>query len=92
MRGGEAERVQASAEGGARGLHTLPLTVWNCIRMAALVSVLAWTFGSWTKFLPRLASGGSSPVRAILMHSMMVVLPEPLLPTIRVRGFRNAMT
>jgi hypothetical protein len=71
---------------------TLPLTVWNCILIAAFVSVLACTFGSWMKFLPRFASGGSSPVSAILMHSMIVVLPEPLLPTMSVSGLRNAMT
>ena len=50
----------------------MPLTVWNCSLIAAFVSELACTFGSWMKFLPRLASGGSSPVSAILMHSMMV--------------------
>ena len=33
--------------------------------------------------------GGSPPVQPILRHSMIVVFPHPLSPTIMVSGFRN---
>lgn len=72
-----AARAGRRGQGGGASARTLPLTVWNCILIAAFVSVLACTFGSWMKFLPRFASGGSSPVSAILMHSMMVCARMP---------------
>jgi hypothetical protein len=40
---------------------------------------------------PPLLFGGSSPVVAYLRHSMMVVLPDPLYPTMRVSGVLNCM-
>lgn len=40
---------------------------------------------------PPLLLGGSSPVVAYLRHSIMVVLPEPLYPTMRVSGVLNWM-
>ena len=47
--------------------------------------------GSWTKDAPLAAFGGSSPVVTYLRHSMIVVLPEPLVPTMRVSGAWNCM-
>ena len=51
---------------------------------------LGGTLGSWIK-APPLLLGGSSPVVAYLRHSMMVVLPDPLYPTMRVSGVLNWM-
>ena len=42
--------------------------------------------GSLTKDCPDRAEGGKLPVHAYLRHSMMVVFPQPLAPTIIVRG------
>ena len=43
-------------------------------------------FGSLTKAWPPRQLGGSSPVVFILRHSMIVVLPEPFLPTMLQMG------
>lgn len=40
---------------------------------------------------PPLLLGGNSPVVAYLRHSIMVVFPEPLYPTISVSGVLNWM-
>ena len=48
-------------------------------------------FGSWTNGTPR-ASGGKPLVVAYLRHSIMLVLPLPLHPTITVAGEKNSMT
>lgn len=40
---------------------------------------------------PPLLFGGCSPVVAYFRHSMTVVFPEPLYPTIRVSGVKNWM-
>ena len=44
------------------------------------------TSGSWTKVWPFLQLGGIEPVVTCLRHSMMVVLPAPLWPTMSVMG------
>lgn len=50
-----------------------------------------FTFGSCTK-APPLLFGGISPVVAYLRHSMIVVFPAPLCPTMIVRGALNSIT
>ena len=50
------------------------------------------TFGSCMKEDPLDAYGGNCPVVIIRSDSIIVVLPLPLVPTMRVRGFWNVMT
>lgn len=57
----------------------------------ALTSFSLAILGSWMKAPPRVF-GGWSPVVAYLRHSMIVVLPLPLCPTITVTGEKNSMT
>ena len=52
----------------------------------------AWLIlGSCTKDCPAALPGGSAPVVANLRHSMMVVLPQPLAPTITVSGLAKTI-
>lgn len=50
------------------------------------------TLGSWMKLWPERALGGNSPVQESFKHSIMVVLPAPLWPTIRVKGLKKVTT
>mmetsp|Transcript_4032 Transcript_4032/g.16467 ORF Transcript_4032/g.16467 Transcript_4032/m.16467 type:complete len:236 (+) Transcript_4032:4292-4999(+) len=67
--------------------HGCARTSRNRSLICALTSVTSATFGSWMKACPARALGGSSPVVAIFKHSITVVFPAPLRPTISVRGF-----
>mmetsp|Transcript_1738 Transcript_1738/g.4492 ORF Transcript_1738/g.4492 Transcript_1738/m.4492 type:complete len:256 (-) Transcript_1738:63-830(-) len=69
--------------------HGLARTSRNRSLICALTSVTSATFGSWMNAWPARALGGSSPVVAIFRHSMTVVFPAPLRPTMRVRGLGN---
>uniref|UniRef100_A0A2P2LV10 DNA repair protein RAD50 n=1 Tax=Rhizophora mucronata TaxID=61149 RepID=A0A2P2LV10_RHIMU len=44
------------------------------------------------KLWPDLAFGGNSPVQESFKHSIIVVLPAPLGPTMRVRGLKKVTT
>ena len=68
-----------------------PLPVLNLSFTCAFTSFSLAIFGSWMNAPPRVF-GGWSPVVAYLRHSMMVVLPLPLCPTITVTGEKNSMT
>lgn len=69
----------------------LPLPVLNLSFTCAFTSFSLAILGSWTNAPPRVL-GGWSPVVAYLRHSMIVVLPLPLCPTITVTGEKNSMT
>lgn len=66
-----------------------PLTFWNASLICAFVSLDAWSEGSLMKEAPFLVLGGNSLEVAYLKHSIIVVLPDPFVPTISVRGFPN---
>ena len=68
-----------------------PLPVLNLSFTWAFTSFSLAILGSWTNAPPRVF-GGWSPVVAYLRHSIMVVLPLPLCPTITVTGEKNSMT
>ena len=68
-----------------------PLPVLNLSFTCAFTSFSLAILGSWTNAPPRVF-GGWSPVVAYLRHSMIVVLPLPLCPTITVTGEKNSMT
>lgn len=64
----------------------------NLNLMLALTLVWPMDRGSWTKLWPDLLPGGNEPVTAYLRDSIIVVLPQPLAPTMMVRGKQKAMT
>ena len=68
-----------------------PFPALNLSFTCALTSFSLAILGSWTNAPPRVF-GGWSPVVAYLRHSMIVVLPLPLCPTITVTGEKNSMT
>lgn len=46
---------------------------------------------SWTKLWPLFDPGGSSPIKAYLMHSIIVVFPQPFSSKISVSSEKNVM-
>ena len=75
-------------------MHTagLPVAVVNLSLICALTSLELKTLGSLMKAWPLRQLGGRSPVVPIFRHSIVVVLPEPFLPTMSVSGLKNSMT
>ncbi len=68
-----------------------PFAAWKRSLTWAFTSFSFAIFGSCMKAPPRVF-GGWSPVVAYLRHSMTVVFPLPLWPTMTVTGEKNSMT